>query len=259
MMRRAEAAIASPDTLVLEDAEGLTGGDVERFWSDLLPLFRGAMRQSFDTLPDAVQALHARFDRRERRAQARLLGRYAACLVARFEPLYLYRGHSPLLSVPTYFHLWMLAHHVIGCGPEAYHQDFEEPLRAREHVRNLTPETGLYALGLFRYDAFRFEAQKLRLIQAFTYPHDRESKLSLARRLRTRDFAALPAAERFAFRVAFRVSGYFHVLSALRDAFRGPRFEGEHPERYPSFVEDESGEIRSRDPSEPADSRPTTR
>jgi hypothetical protein len=144
-------------------------------------------------------------------------------------------------------------------SPEAYHQVFEEPLRAREHVRDLTPETGLYALGLFRCDAFRFEAQKLRLIQAFTYPHDRESKLLLARRLRTRDFAALPAAERFAFRVAFRVSGYFHVLSALRDAFRGPRFEGEHPERYPSFVEDESGEIRSRDPSEPADSRPTTR
>lgn len=77
--------------------------------------------------------------------------------------------------MPTYFHLWLLAHHIIGCGAEAYCRVFAEPLRAQEYIPELTPETGLYALGLFRYDAFRFEAQKLRLIEAFTYPHDLHS------------------------------------------------------------------------------------
>jgi hypothetical protein len=243
LMQRAAAAAAPPDTLVLEHAEGLSHGDVTRFWGELVPLFSGAKRQSFDTLPEAVHELHARFDRPARRAQERLLGRYALCLVARFEPLFLHRGHSPLLDVPTYFHLWLLAHHIIGEGAEAYRHIFESPARAAQHIRDLTPQTGLYALGLFRHDALRFEAQKLRLLEAFTHPHDAESKRLQAARLRERDFGALPAAERFALRVAFRVSGYFHVLSAIRDAFRGPRFEGEHPEQYPSFVENESGEI----------------
>jgi hypothetical protein len=40
------------------------------------------------------------------------------------------------------------------------------------------------------------------------------------------------------------VSGYFHVLSHIRDGFAGPSFEQEHPERYPRFVEDPSGELR---------------
>jgi hypothetical protein len=243
LMQRAAAAEAPPDALVLEHAEGLSGHDVARFWSDLLPLFSGAARQSFDTLPEGVRALHDRFNRHERRAQERLLGRYAACLVARFEPLFLHRGHSPLLDVPTYFHLWLLAHHIIGCGAEPYRRAFDNPIGAAEHIRELTAQTGLYALGLFRHDALRFEAQKLRLLEAFTHPHDAEAKGVLAARLRERDFTALPASERFALRIACRVSGYFHVLSAIRDAFAGPRFEAAHPERYPRFVENESGEI----------------
>jgi hypothetical protein len=54
----------------------------------------------------------------------------------------------------------------------------------------------------------------------------------------------MSAGERFALRVAFRVSGYFHVLPAIRESFQGPRFEPEHPECYPRFSEDELGEIR---------------
>jgi hypothetical protein len=44
-----------------------------------------------------------------------------------------------------------------------------------------------------------------------------------------------------------RVSGYFHILPELRDAFRGERFEAQHPERYPVFSEDESGVVRVDD------------
>jgi hypothetical protein len=105
----------------------------------------------------------------------------------------------------------------------------------------------LYGLALIRHDAMRFEAQKLRLIEAFAYPHDAAAKRAQAERLRKGSFDDLPAGERFAFNVAFRVSGYFHVLSAIRDAFQGVRFEAQHPEQYPRFIEDESGEIRVDD------------
>jgi hypothetical protein len=44
-----------------------------------------------------------------------------------------------------------------------------------------------------------------------------------------------------------RVSGYFHILPELRDAFRGERFEAQHPERYLVFSEDESGVVRVDD------------
>jgi len=243
-MERARRAEAAPDALVLEDASGIDASHVRRFWRDLLPLFAGAARHSFDSLPDAICALHERFDREERRALERLLGRYALCLVARFEPLYLHRGHQPLLPVPTYFHLWLLAHHIIGAGPDAYRRVFDEPLRAADYIHLLTPQTGLYAFALFRYDALRFEAQKLRLVEAFTHPHDAAAKHALAERLRSRDFEGMSLGERCALRVAFRVSGYFHVLPAIRESFRGPRFEPEHPECYPRFSEDEAGEVR---------------
>jgi hypothetical protein len=258
LIERAATGREAPDALVPEDALGIEPRHTKQFWTDVWPLMAGAARESFDTLPDAVAELERRFDPALRRSLERVLARYALFLVARFEPLYLHRGHAPLLNVPTYFHLWLLAHHIIGRGPVAYRKAFDDPASAAEHIESLTPQTGLYGLALFRYDALRFEAQKLRLIEAFTYPHDPADKRAQAERVRQGRFDDLPAGERFAFRVAFRVSGYFHVLSAIRDSFQGERFEAEHPEQYPRFIEDESGLIRVDDavlqtPSYPAE------
>jgi hypothetical protein len=248
LIERAASGIEPLDELLLCEADGLEPRHVSRFWSELVPMYAGSVRESFDTLPDVLTKVEQRFvDRSERRALERVLGRYALLLVARFEPLFLHRGHKPLLEVPTYFHLWLLAHHIIGLGREAYARAYADPLSAAEHVPKLTPQTGLYGLALFRYDAFRFEAQKLRLIEAFTYPHDAAAKRVNAERMRERRFQDLPSGERFAFRIAMRVSGYFHILPELRDAFRGERFEAQHPERYPVFSEDESGVVRVDD------------
>ena len=255
LLQRAAAGATPASTLVLEGAAGLEPHHLVLFWCDVLPLLSGPARESFDTLPDARRALERGFDRQERRALERVLARYALFLVARLEPLFLHRGHAPRLGVPTYFHLWLLAHHIIGCGRDAYERVFAQPESAADYIPRLTPQTGLYGVALFRFDALRFEAQKLRLVEAFTHPHDPAAKRRLSERLRARDFDDLPAAERFAFRTAFRVSGYFHVLPAIRDAFLGPRFEPEHPERYPRFSEDASGELRSLAPEERADDR----
>jgi hypothetical protein len=251
-LARAAAGTVSPDALVLEDADGIEPRHLASFWNELWPLYAGAVRESFDTLPDVLAELEQRFDRADRRALERVLARYALFLVARFEPLFLHHGHAPRLNVPTYFHLWLLAHHIIGSGPEAYRRAFADPESAAEFIASLTPQNGLYGFALFRHDALRFEAQKLRLIEAFTYPHDPGEKRAQAERLQQKRFDDLPGGERFAFRVAFRVSGYFHVLSAIRDSFRGARFEANHPEQYPCFTEDGSGVIRvDAEPSDP--------
>jgi hypothetical protein len=247
VIARAAAGIESPDELLLCEADGLEPRHVSRFWDELVPMYAGAVRESFDTLPDVLPELERRFDRAERRALERVLARHALLLVARFEPWYLHRGHEPLLPVPTYFHLWLLAHHIIGLGREAYARAYADPSSAAEHIQSVTAQTGLYGLALFRHDALRFEAQKLRLIEAFTHPHDPVAKRAQAERTRERRFDGLSAGERLALRVAFRVSGYFHILPELRDAFRGERFEAQHPERYPCFIEDESGVIRVTD------------
>ncbi len=255
LLRRAAEGSACASELVLADAEGLEPRHLELFWRELWPLLSGPARESFETLPEAERELCRAFDRRERRALERVLARHALFLVARLEPSFLHRGHTPSIDVPTYFHLWLLAHHIIGCGREAYERVFAHPESAAEHVPQLSAQTGLYGLALFRSDALRFEAQKLRLIEAFTHPHAPEAKARLAERLRARDFEGLPAGERFAFRAAFRISGYFHVLPAIREAFSGSRFEPEHPELYPRFNEDANGELRRMD-AEPGDAGP---
>ena len=257
LLRRAATAQTPPSQLMLEDAAGLEPKHLEVFWGELWPLLSGTRRESFDTLPEAEHILGTRFDRRERRALERVLARYAMFLVARLEPLFLHRGSSPRLNVPTYFHLWLLAHHIIGCGREAYERVFARPESAAEFLAALTPQTGLYGLALFRSDALRFESQKLRLIEAFTHPHDALAKQRLDARMRAADFEGLPRAERFALSTAFRISGYFHVLTALRDAFVGSRFQPEHPERYPRFEEDAAGEIRVANPAPPRDTTPS--
>jgi hypothetical protein len=247
LLARAARGTTAVDALVLEDGDGLGPRHLERFWNELVPLYAGATRDSFTTLPDTLAELERRFDRAERRALERVLARYALFLVARFEPLFLHRGHAPLLNVPTYFHLWMLAHHIIGLGLEAYRRAFDDPASAAEHVSALSAQTGLYGFALFRHDALRFEAQKLRLIESFTHPHDPAEKRAVAERLRARCFDDLSPGERFALRVAFRVSGYFHVLPEIRAAFRGERFEADQPEQYPSFIEADSGVIKVYD------------
>jgi hypothetical protein len=234
---------AEPLSLVLEDANPITREDVESFWSDFVPMLAGSVRTSFDTLPDTVEAVKARFDRDRQRAFYRLLNRFAMLLVARLEPLYLHRGLKPLIPVRTYFQLWMLVHHVIGCGRDAYLAAFADPESIKSHIPELTSQTGLYALAVFRFDELTFEAQKLRLIEAIIYPHDPATKRANTEKVRRENLEGLTGSERFFIGVSRTISGFFSVLPDVRDGFRGPRFEQGYPERYPTFRELDSGEV----------------
>jgi len=236
---RADAAPLSLVTL----GTSWSADDVERFWRELVPFIGGDARQNLDNLPDVVEQVEQRFTRQERRQWYRMLNRFALILVTRLEPLYLHRGRKPEIDVPTYFHLWMLAHHIIGEGQAAYLAAVAEPRSVSAYIPALTNDTGLFALGLFRYEESVFEAQKLRLIETYTYPHDPARKAANAEVLRSGDLSGLPPVERWFIEVAQRVSGFFNVVQTLRERFQGPRFARGYPELYPTFRELPNGEI----------------
>jgi hypothetical protein len=62
----------------------------------------------------------------------------------------------------------------------------------------------------------------------------------------------LKPVERLVFRIGTAVSGFFNLVPALRDGFKGPRFDHGYPELYPIFEELESGEVRVREYARPA-------
>ncbi len=232
-----------PMTLVLEDAAPISSEDVESFWNDFVPLIGGPVRTSFDNLPDVVDDVRARFDRKRQRAFYRLLNRFALLVVARLEPFYLHRGFKPLIPVRTYFHLWLLVHHVIGCGRDAYLAAFANPESIKSHVPDMTTQTGLFALAVFRFEEMTFEAQKLRLIESMMFPHDPVLKRASAEKLMRDTLEGFTPLERLFLRVSRSISGFFNIAPIIRDSFKGPRFERGYPERYPTFRELDSGEV----------------
>jgi hypothetical protein len=234
---------ADPMQLALLDAGPITSADVAAFWDDFVPLIGGPTRSSFDTLPEIVKQVRTRFDRKRQRALYRLLNRFALLLIARLEPLYLHRGFKPLIPVKTYFHLWMLVHHIIGCGRAKYLAAFAQPESAKSHVPEMTGQTGLYALAVFRLEEFTFEAQKLRLIDAMVFPHDVAAKRANDEKLKSENLEGFTPAERFFIRITQSVSGFFNIAPIIRDNFKGPAFDRGYPELYPTFRELDSGEV----------------
>jgi hypothetical protein len=242
LMERSRAGKEDPMTLATFDSDGdLDASDVERFWTELIPMAFGASgetRETFESLPDVVPAVRARFDRTQVRKLHRLLGRFSLLLVARLEPLYLGRGLHPEIPAKTYFHLWMLVQHVIGSGREAYLAAMADPKSVALELPKMTTQTGLYLLSIFRYESMVFEAQKLRLITAFSPPHDEAQK---ARIMRNKE--AMSGFEQTLATLAESFSGFFSVMPDLRDNFKGPRFDQGYPELYPSFEQLDSGEV----------------
>jgi hypothetical protein len=243
LMERALAGKGDPMQLALLDAPELSPRDVERFWNDLTPLLGGPARTSFDTLPDTVAEVDRRFDRKERHRMHRLLGRFSLILVSRLEPLYLHHGLTPEIPVPTYFQLWMLVQYVIGNGREAYLSVFAEPRSIARYAPEMTAESGLYAQSVFRLEEMTFEAQKLRLLAAYLYPHNQAAKDAMDRRMRATNLEGLTAFERRFTILSRAVSGFFNTLPYIRAAFKGPRFDHGFPELYPIFTELDSGAV----------------
>jgi hypothetical protein len=244
LMARARSGQEDPLELALLGAESeLSRADVELFWNDFVPMIAGSTRERFDNLPQTVQAVRSRFSRKQRRTLYRLLGRLSLVLVAKLEPLYLHQGLSPQIPVRTYFHLWMLVQHVIGCGRDAYLAVVAEPLSVNAHVPDMSNESGLFPLCVFRFEEVTFDAQKLRLLESYFHPHDPAEKRRIHAQLRDEDESALSPIEQRIARLGRRVSGLYSLMPHIRESFRGPGFDHGYPELYPEFVELPSGEV----------------
>lgn len=242
LIERAKKGTEDPMSLALVEADGLTAEHVERFWNEFVPTL-APVRDSLDTLPAFVAEFEQRFDRKTRRAFYRLLGRFSLLLVAKLEPHYLYKWLKPEIPVRTYFHLWMLAHYIIGHGRDAYRAAVADPMSVKNYIPTLNHHNGLYALAIFRLEEMTFEAQKLRLMTSVLFPHDPEQKKALKEKIRAQDLAAMTSAERLFVRVTQTVSGFFNLLPELRENFKGPEFDLGYPELYPTFRELDSGEV----------------
>ena len=71
LKRLMDAALSpncDPMTLVSAGETGISREDVESFWTEFVPLIGGPARTSFDTLPEVVTEVRARFDRKRQRA-----------------------------------------------------------------------------------------------------------------------------------------------------------------------------------------------
>lgn len=249
LMKRS-AAGEDAMALALEGAPELDAHSAELFWNDFVGGTTAEQRADFDTLPDAVEAFRARHDHATRRKLARLLGRYSAMLIARLEPLYLGRGFgNPAIPVKTYLHLWMLTQHVIGQGREAYEAALADPESLAARVDELSVQSGLYLLSMFRFEAMIFEAQKLRLITAIMPPHDPREKARVAH-----SYDEMNGFEQFVAKLAENFAGFFELMPVLRDSFKGPRFDMGYPERYPVFDELDTGEVVLADDAPPPES-----
>jgi hypothetical protein len=247
LMRRARQDDQDPLQLVLFGAEGLSSEDVARFWDELVPLVRTHGPKGFDALADLVQAMRARWDRRQRRALFRLLGRFSLLLLARWEPLYLGRGSRPAIAAESYFQLGLLAHHVIGEGRDAFLSALRDPSRANAELAALTPLTGLRYLAAFRFESMVMEAQKLRMLFGLLPPYERETREGIIPKPAP---GSTPEPEA-AGKIAKLISGFFDVMPVLRDNFRGPRFDLGYAEVQPTFRELRSNEIVVSDPGRP--------
>lgn len=255
LMERSRAGKTDPLELAIWDGK-LTRADVDAFWSELVPLVANADRTTFDSLPDTLAAIRTRFDRTRERAFARLLGRFAMILVARFEPKFLYKLNRAELHAPSYLHVWMLAYHIIAQGKDAYVHALAHEESWNAELAKMTTQSGLYFLALFRFDDMCFDAQKLRLIDCVTFPLDPVEKRKAQDALRTSDPESLAMPMRAVVKFGRFMSGFFWVMTDLRFNFKGPAFHRGFPELYPEFEELDSGDIRVKSYAYPSPDEP---
>jgi hypothetical protein len=88
-----------------------------------------------------------------------------------------------------------------------------------------------------------FDAQKLRLLEAYFHPHDAAKKRAAAVRMKAQDLSAYSRNEQLSERIGRSLFGLLFALPHLREAFRGPSFDQGYPELYPSFAELASGDV----------------
>ena len=233
LQRVAERVLSGQDIsqAIIADTTELTADDVTRFWSEFVPFVAAQDRSDWRSLPQAVKEARERFDEDTLYRFERILGRLTFGLVSKVEPIFLDAGIGPLLGsrepvikAKGYFQLWLLAQQVILGGKERLNAVLREPMSINVEAESFTLASGMYAMAVFRYDNFVFEAQKGRLAHAILEVGRPQFSLQNAELSAKLDG------------IAERAWGAVETVKFLQKQFQGAEFEAGFPERYPTFT-----------------------
>jgi len=75
------------------------------------------------------------------------------------------------LHLPSYYHLYIYAQHLIGFGEDAYISVLRHPSSACEFLSSYSLESCMFFQGIFHERILAFQARKRRIMQCFAHPN----------------------------------------------------------------------------------------
>jgi len=243
LLQRA-AAGEDADQLVQLDAPELTAADVEQFWQELVPLVHARHHASWSGLRATVRELRARHDEQALRRFERIANRYALCLYAKLEPLFLRAGWAFLkddwrpapelraLPVRSFYELRTLCMALVAEGRDAYQAVLRDPQLAAAQAERLTQFAAHQLQAVFRYESFVFHAGKLRLLDRVSRQAGRAEPNEKQRAQQ----AKLDA-------LVGRCWGSVPFIEFLKTQLTDPEDVLDVPEQWPSFAVTQSAEV----------------
>jgi len=81
---------------------------------------------------------------------------------------------STHLHLPSFFHLYIFAQHILLQGRHVFDEVLAEPCRSLNFIRSFTVSTGLLLSALFHPQSFSIHAAKMRLIRQVSYAYQLE-------------------------------------------------------------------------------------
>jgi hypothetical protein len=139
----------APDEAVVQGSD-LTVADVQRFWSEVVPLLAEA-RGDWSQVHDYGAKLAARYSVYEIHGFERLLERFAWLLLLRTEQHH-WGDTQPALPPLSCYRFHKLLHDIVVDGRDAYLALLEQPSSIVARNERSTLETQLWAFALLRYD-----------------------------------------------------------------------------------------------------------
>jgi len=211
--------------------------DVDRFWSEFFTAIESE-RADYERVHAIRQRISETYSQAELHLFERILGRLAAALASRLEPMF-YSTTEPRLPFGTHYEFVLFVHDLILRGRSAAEAAFRDPGTAMSWVGDHTLSRGMYLRAIFRLHRFIWDAHKVRLLDMVV----------------VRSTERFPGSERAGVeakleRDAKKLWGVSQLTGFFRARYTEPEYCDGTPETYPRFMVKDDGEIveAPRDP-----------
>jgi hypothetical protein len=78
--------------------------------------------------------------------------------------------HASHLHLPSFFHLYLFCHHIIGQGEAIYNSVLNAPSTSSSFLASYCMESCLFFFGFFHAEILAYQSRKRRLIGVFSHP-----------------------------------------------------------------------------------------